>query len=425
MARGTGLRAGFAVADITPEWPVWLAGFAVRTAPSDGVAHPLHVRVALLETGGDRDDPARLLVVAADLLNWDPDLLPGLRERLSGLAAVPPERILFAASHTHSAPQTTRWQAPSLGRVDERYVRLLADRVAAAVTAAAGRLQPVTLTRGAGRHDLGTYRRAVYRGVVTDGPNPAGPRDPELTALGFWRADGGLAGSIVHYTCHPVISAEQQVSGDFTGAAMTLLDGANGGVNLYLQGCCGDINPGRLGATGLAEVDRQARILADLVGEVLAGSPAELVPGPLAARWRRRELPFDHAPTAAEIRTASESAGVLGEWGRAFTAHPERVASSATFRVQRLDLAPGCALLAMNGEVTVGYGLAIRDASDGRVLPVGYSNGMIGYLPSAEQIREGGYEPDTSTRYYLLPGRYSPRIEGLIRDTTLGMARGT
>jgi hypothetical protein len=74
--------------------------------------------------------------------------------------------------------------------------------------------------------------------------------------------------------------------------------------------------------------------------------------------------------------------------------------------------------VAMNGEVSVAYGLAIKEMSQQRALPVAYANGTIGYLPTAAQIAEGGYEAEESARYLLLPGYYAPEIEGMITTAT-------
>jgi Neutral/alkaline non-lysosomal ceramidase, N-terminal len=406
------LRAGFARADITPTWPVSLAGFASRSGLSTGVAHPLHVRAAVFEAGGGA------IVVSADLLYWPPELVEELRPLLAAQTDVPADHILFAATHTHSAPQVCTWLAPSVGVRDEKSVDLVRRQTVQAVSEAAARLEPVTVRRATGQHDLGMNRRTVVDGRAHAAPNPAGPRDPDVTVVTYLRDDGGLAGAITHYTCHPVISADSEVSGDFSGEAMRLIEEETGAVSLYLQGCCGDINPGRVACTGLAEVDRQAAAFADVLRQVLAGPAETLEPTRLGAEWRREWLPFRGVPDQAGIAAACTMDGVQGEWGRALHDHPELVADTAGLLVQRLDLARGLHLVAMNGEVSVAYGLAIKEMSQQRALPVAYANGTIGYLPTAAQIAEGGYEAEESARYLLLPGYYAPEIEGMITTAT-------
>lgn len=412
------MRIGTARVDITPHWSIPLAGFASRTRPSEGIAHPLHVRIALLESGG-----TRALIASADLLNWGPEPLPEWRTAIAAECGVPTESILFSATHSHSGPQTNGWHAAATGVLDPKFIDLLGDRLIAGVRTANASLEGVTISRGRGEHGLAMHRRTIIDGKAIARPNPDGPVDREVTVLAFRRPDGSPKAVFTHYTCHPVLSSDYQLSGEFTGDAMSRIEERTGATALYLQGCCGDINPSTLGGSGLAEIPRQGAALADVVLGILGGEEEELSPAPLHVRWDNVELPFKHEPTIEELRDESTKDGVHGQWGRAFLEHPERISSSATLTLQRLDIAHGQALLAMNGEVCVDYGLQIKSVSQGTVLPVAYSNGMIGYIPTAEQVDQGGYEADESSRYYLLPGRFSRQIDERIRAHTVPLAQ--
>jgi hypothetical protein len=103
--------------------------------------------------------------------------------------------------------------------------------------------------------------------------------------------------------------------------------------------------------------------------------------------------------------------GVDGEWGRALLEDAYLRQPSTMLAMRRLDIADQLSLLTMHAEMVVEYGLFAKAISAGKALPVSCCNGMIGYLPTAAQIAEGGYEPDGSTRYFLLPSRFSPAIE--------------
>ncbi|TCC30720.1 hypothetical protein [Kribbella speibonae] len=402
------MQAGAAAIDITPELPIPLAGFGSRQGTvTTEVADPLFLRVTVVESG----DTAGA-VVAADLLSWGPELVERLRPLVADALGVPAGCITFTATHTHSAPQTAQWHAPILGPLDPRYIELLTDRVVAASAAASAALEPVTVRRTSRLHDLGSYRRAD----VEDGP-----RDNELTTVTFRRADGSLLAAWVHYTCHPVINAANAVTPDFAGLACTSLEAETGGVITYLQGCCGDQDPGSLASTGLAAARREGARLADTIRKTLADEGRELTPTAIKASWSTVELPFRSVPTEYELRAASTRPGVEGEWGRFYLAHPERLRPTATLVLQRLDLLEGLSLLALNAEACVEYGLAVRAATGNRCLPVAYANGIIGYLPTAAQIRAGGYEPVQSARCYLLPGLFVPEVEGITLEEIRNM----
>jgi len=81
-----------------------------------------------------------------------------------------------------------------------------------------------------------------------------------------------------------------------------------------------------------------------------------------------------------------------------------------------LALAEGFAVLAMNAEVVVEYGLYLKSASNKAVVPLAYSDGMIGYIPTAKQLGEGGYEPIDSTYYFGLPAPFAPEAERILRE---------
>ena len=67
------------------------------------------------------------------------------------------------------------------------------------------------------------------------------------------------------------------------------------------------------------------------------------------------------------------------------------------------------------------YGLFIKKQSGGSVLPLPYSNGMIGYVPTADQLSEGGYEASESTKFFGLPAPFDPSLERRIREAVAAL----
>ena len=403
------LRSGTARADITPDWPITLAGFASRTHPSEGVSQPLHVRVAVIETG-----PAdRVVVICADLLWWGPEHLATLRPRIAELAKVPGAHILFSATHTHSGPQTALRAHSGIGVVDPRYLDLLTERTVAATRAAIADLEPVTVTRHTGSHDLGFNRRPQF--------DPDGPTDPTLTVVRFARADGSAKALFAHFTCHPVITNEHLVSGEWPGVAMTTLEADLDLTAFYLQGCCADINPVHPGkreslrGTNL-EVKREGARFADAVRAVMRQPGEPLEPVPPRATIETVHLPFAALPTDADLQPGADDPPEREEWRLAMLAHPEWRTATLPLQVQRVDIADGLALLAMDGEIAVSYGLHIRNRSHGNVLPMGYANGMTGYIPTAKLIAEGGYEGGDAIPWFLLPAPFDPSVEAILTE---------
>lgn len=74
-------RAGVAAADITPDKPMWMAGYAARTKPAEGTAQHLFAKAAAFEDAGG----TRVVFVTLDLSS----VPRSLRDRLEAAARHP------------------------------------------------------------------------------------------------------------------------------------------------------------------------------------------------------------------------------------------------------------------------------------------------------------------------------------------------
>lgn len=422
----TGLRLGAAKVDITPRTPVPLAGFAHRTGPSEGVAHPLHLRAFVLAQGG-----VRVVWITVDLIWWGPELAGRLRRRIADRWGIPQAGVLLHATHNHSGPQTTaRFTAP-LGQPDEGYLRQLEAAAEDAVAEASDHLEPVSLAVGTGVWGAGVHRRRVIDGVCRMAPNPDGPNDPRVTVLSFLRPDGRPKVLWVHATCHPTTTDENRVSSEYPGVAMDALEARLGGGTVagFLQGFCGDVRPA-LTRDGVfvrgtqADVEHVARQLVDAVCEVLRTKLRDAgAPSLKAVEWDV-PLRFARVPDEGELAQAADDPGIRGEWARRLLDERDRRRPSAPLHLTVLRLTSGLGLVAADAEMVCEYGLHLRRICQGRLLPVGYTNGMIGYVPTAGQIREGGYESYESCFYFAMPSPFDERIEADILDAFHHIEKG-
>jgi hypothetical protein len=71
-------KAGAAVVDITPDGPMWLAGYGGRKRPSDGVAQRLFAKALALEDGAG----AQMVFVTLDLIHVPRALREGVERAL-------------------------------------------------------------------------------------------------------------------------------------------------------------------------------------------------------------------------------------------------------------------------------------------------------------------------------------------------------
>ncbi|TDC54408.1 hypothetical protein E1212_02930 [Jiangella ureilytica] len=399
------LLLGVDRADITPGRPVPLAGFAARAGmgPATGTAAPLRLRTLAF---GGHDGGERAVLVSADLLWWGFDTAERVQAELTRRYGLPASAVLLHATHTHSAPQVSRRFVPSIGAVDDAYV----DQVCAAAADGVGRalaaLRPVTIDRFADRAAIGHDRRAARSPSTV----PRSSVDPAVTVLRLTGPDG-VAALLVHHACHPVVHRGNRVTPDFAGVAMDLLERRYpGAVAVYAQGCCGDVDP--LPSWGSA--DSAAVELADAVTRALGGTRIAVGPAGLRTERTTVGLPLRPAPTAAELRELTGDDGVRGEWARLLLSDPGRARTAAPVVLSSLRLAADLQLLGMSGEPVSAYGRRVAVLSGGATLPLGYTNGMTGYLVTARQLAQGGYEADEAPYWFGLPGPFAPAAEEVL-----------
>ena len=324
------LRFGHARADITPPVGIYHRMWgAARHDRATGVHRPLVADVLVLAPlEAPPDDPAgaagrpgsasaarRLVRAHLDLVGLPRARHEALRRALAAGAGTAVEDAVVAYSHSHSAG----WLLPDRsglpgGELIAPYLDDLAVRLGAAARAAAGTLQPATMTYASGRCAMGANRDYwdAERGHYVCGFNPDTAGDDTLVATRVAGAQGQTVATLVNYACHPTTLAWENtlLSPDYPGAMRETVERATGAPCVFVLGACGDIGP-RFGFAG----DPRA---ADQNGE-------ELGYAALAALASLR-------PPATDLRYAGPvvSGATLGVWEDAPFA-PQRLARAARF----------------------------------------------------------------------------------------------
>src|SRR5687767_2408238 len=90
-------RVGVAQIDITPTYPIRLAGFGFRRAESEGVTLPIRAKVLAIDDG----EPA--VLITADLCGVPASFTDELARRLAA-GGVKRDRVTLTVTHTHTAP---------------------------------------------------------------------------------------------------------------------------------------------------------------------------------------------------------------------------------------------------------------------------------------------------------------------------------
>jgi len=423
------LFARSASCDVTPkDRPIRLAGYAARTEPVSTVLDPIEISAVLLECGG-----RRCLIFSFDLMIVGAELQDMMVARLAKHGFRPGEFMLLA-SHTHFAPATDQACA-RLGLPDQPFV----SEVAAAAEGLVLQMlrepaSEIRLEMSQGRLDHSINRRRHWRfptfgrtyGLrftsVVMAPNPQGPTDERATVLLLRRADDAqVIGAIWHYTCHPTaVIPDNVVSSDYPGVVRRALRERFGEIPcVFAQGFCGDIRPNMRRATPSAGFrDRLRRMVRTAMSGPSFAAPA-------AGEWTRwsedlaakvvaiAQAPSGKISSPAMLATGSASIPLGGFF--------KGLAPDKPLAVQVVMLGDVLELVVLSAEATVEW-QAIIDREipvrNGRIrLYAGYLGALFGYLPTAVQIPEGGYEVEGFQRLFGLSGKFdSEKIMSCVMD---------
>jgi hypothetical protein len=426
--------------DVTPrDRPMRLAGYASRTQPVSTILDPIEISAVLLECPG-----VRCLIFSFDLMVVGSELQEMILARLARHGFQPNEIVLLA-SHTHFAPATDAACA-RLGIPEKQFLSDVAE-------AAEGLLlrmlqqQPseVALEVSQGRLNHSINRRRHWRfptwgrtyGLrfesVVMAPNPQGATDERVTVLLLRNVDDGkVIGVIWHYTCHPTaVIPDNVVSSDYPGVVRRALRQRFGEIPcVFVQGFCGDIRPNMRRSTQSTDFRNRVRRMI----RTLASGPA--FPAPAAGEWGRwsgdlaakvvaiAQAPSGNISSPTTLATGSASIPLGGFFKGSV---PDK-----TLAVQVVRLGDVIELVALSAEATLEW-QAIIDreipAQNGRIrLYAGYLGALFGYLPTAVQIPEGGYEVEGFQPLFGLSGTFdtekiTPAIIDCVKQAVAGLER--
>jgi hypothetical protein len=415
-------RAGVATEIITPKTNMWMGGYAARTHASTSTAQDLHAKaLALADAEG-----GRFVFITVDAIGVPRELRKAMEKRLADSYQLRPHQFVINASHTHSAPEFRAGRvpadAPGGEAASQAYLRRLEDTFHALTGKALNELAPAKLSYARARAGFAMNRRLPRPdGEFVNAPNPEGPVDHDVPVLRVDSTDGQLRAILFGYACHntTLTQANYAFCGDYAGYAQQYLqEDQPGAVALFMTGCGGDQNPYPRGTLPLAQA--HGRTLATAVQAAL-GTRATPLTGTLSSAFAETALRYAPTPSRAEYesRLSSKEKQLAGHAKRMLDRWDKQGALPATYTypVQVIQLGRELTMIALGGEVVVDYSLRLKRELGGSssVWVAGYSNDVLGYIPTERVLREGGYEGLSASRLGSLhPSPWAPGLEGQI-----------
>ena len=426
------LRAGAAKVNITPPVGTPLSGYTTRKEVSQGIHDELYAK-ALVLGDGERT----LALITTDLLGFYGDFVDKIRDLIKQRTKIRKGDILVSATHTHSAPDSI-CGLYSREKASDSWMEVLAQKIAGCAYMA---------WRNRKEAQIGVSKGTVD-GIGVNRRNPDGkPVDQEIGVIRVEDAKGNLMAVLINYTCHAVVLGPDNllISADYPGYTMRLIEGIKGRdvVAMFTNGAEGDINTGhsadisgigghipgrtferaeRLGnilGGGVLKVLEQIEVSpnADLeVKRELVELPLRRLPSPREAEreLERKTAAVDELKGAShEKLTRARIEKFYAEITLSLTKEIESLGLGRTMKaeIQAMRL-NDAVLVGIPGELFVEIGLDIKSKSDfENTFIVGLANGEIGYIPTRQAFREGGYESIST--------KFTEEAAGRIRDSAL------
>ena len=274
---------------------------------------------------------------------------------------------------------------------------------------------PARLAYSSARCGFAMNRRLPTKSGYANSPYPEGPVDQSVPVLRVEGADGKLRAVLFGYACHNTTLALYQFSGDYAGYAQQYFEADHPGVTaLFMLGCGGDQNPYPRGTVELAQ--KHGRALATAIEAALV-TTLKAVNGPLRSAYGEIQIDYAPAPTREEFtaRLASKDKYEAAHAKRMLERldKGEKLPTRYPYPVQVVRFGDVLTMVALGGEVVVDYSLRLkRELTGTAVWVAGYSNDVMGYIPSVRVLKEGGYEAGGAMRFSTThPGPWAESVE--------------
>lgn len=421
-------KVGLAQVKITPEQPIFLAGYSSRARPFDKVAADLFVKALVLEDRAGQ----RAVLVTSDLIGFHAAIAEPICQRIETKTGLKREQILLNSAHTHTGPVLSldpkpgNNMSPGDAQRTVEYTKRLQDQVVEVVVQAAARLEPAQLSWGSGVvHFVMNRRQFTPNGVIL-GANPRGLADRSVPVLRVDGPDGKpraiLFGAAVHNTT--LRPQHNDVCGDYAGFAQVYVQAQIPSAQaMFMLGCAGDADPYPHGSMELAR--EHGLSLGKEVCRVL-DTKLQPVRGPLRVAVDRVALPLQEPPPRAELEKQAAAKRGAQAWVAqqmlAILDRGEQLPTQFTCPLAVWQFGDDLTLVALSGEVVVDYVLLLEKAlGPNRLWVAAYCNDVYGYLPSARVLAEGGYE--TRGLYHGGIGYFDPRAQDAVVEKVRALAK--
>lgn len=234
-----GFQVGAARVDISPDWPVAMAGYGLVFISenwcrwSEGIHDPIYATALALDDGKGQ----LIIQIVVDTVGIIITDVEVIQQRLAAELNISIEQIVISATHNHNGPDTIGiWGVllPPISGRDEDFIDMMIDgSVEAGVQAYANR-KPAVVKVAKGLEPN-------YHFNSQEVVDPQATLDSIMTVLSFTEPNGAPIATLMNWGCHPMVvpAKNKLISADFPAPYYNFMDNEVGGINMFVNGNLG------------------------------------------------------------------------------------------------------------------------------------------------------------------------------------------
>jgi hypothetical protein len=403
------LHVGEGVTDITAPEGLELSGFhrpPGKERRVSGIRDKCFARCLAIRVG---DQAA--FIVSLDLCAISREWADRIRIDAGQALGVPATAIQIGVTHSHSTPAGTFFR--QWGAMSTHYMAWIAKASIEAMKKAKADLAEAECYHGHATVIGGSFNRTSKSWKTEDAFQQDASDDDrwldrKLQVLHFMRARPKRDLCWYHFSAHPVCYTDTLAGPDWVGH-INALAAEDHGLNVaFLQGHCGDVNPGN-GDPWIGRPDQVTDAIYPGFTHALHHAQRvkvdrlSILDGPVDLPFNIPLLDDEQRRYAADPeKTVWVDPGFTRDWAQAMKAWPKH---KDTYRMPMVAMQLGpFGILFHGSELFSYYGLRIQhDAGFDHTLAVGYTNDFVGYLTDPASHKDKAYAADVVPKILGFP----------------------
>ena len=368
------------------------------------------------------DDSTVVFIISVDLLWLGNKLNDTILKIISDEYSIPITNILLSSTHTHSCPYIDPvLYKNNMTKLDNTIISTVLSAVKSAnksITEGFLDIHYTPILNNINRRksivDHALLKSFKYIKKIRNRPNSQGHVDNMCLTLVLYEYPKKPIAVILNYAAHPVLSSQERCSADYPGEIYKILKeyyNDNNFVTCFLQGFSGNIKPNlweysaslnnRI-SVNLFNFFFDRKYFKKNINNALINDYArEIVTGVLCSEIKERIENIFISSSIINVNLELDGNSL----------------SKPVLHLHRLQLSEKLNFIALNGEVFSEYSTWMRKRinDDSYLVTISCSGGMIGYIPTATAINEGGYEIDRCLPIFNQKYRFLADIENTIK----------